>query len=258
MKTFETFIESEAFFPVLILLLVLLVCVFMWIVMSNKNDKRKRREKKNIKIDENAKIKIVSNGDEEVRVKKTKKQTNDEEPGRNEIAIVEEVKSVDPVYDFKPKKEVFLDKFVPMKEDEQKKEIKEEYEIIDYRNIDYGDLSVPPTPDIFKNETTVEDPLSLIQDKEEQIFPEEIKEQEVPNSTVSNSLNKAFNSTPSDDRIVHEDIKVEDEPKEYTSEKTEVFDFPDFDQEDIFSSGDIETEIINAAEDYIKKIMNNK
>ena len=42
MRTFENFIESEAFFPVLILLLVLLVCVFMWIMMSNKKEIKKR------------------------------------------------------------------------------------------------------------------------------------------------------------------------------------------------------------------------
>ena len=50
MRTFENFIESEAFFPVLILLLVLLVCVFMWIMMSNKKEIKKRRDKKKINI----------------------------------------------------------------------------------------------------------------------------------------------------------------------------------------------------------------
>ena len=67
-------------------------------------------------------------------------------------------------------------------------------------------------------------------------------------------VEKAFNSQPSNDTNINEDIKY-DMPNEYIGEKTEVFDFPDFDKEDIFSSGDIETEIINAAEDYIKNIM---
>ena len=41
MKTFELFIESEAFFPVLILLLIALVGVFMWIIMSDKREIRR-------------------------------------------------------------------------------------------------------------------------------------------------------------------------------------------------------------------------
>ena len=96
MRTFENFIESEAFFPVLILLLVLLVCVFMWIMMSNKKEIKKRRDKKKIKIDENAEIKIVSDGNEKVRVRKTQKNNIDDEPERTEIAIVEEEKGVFP------------------------------------------------------------------------------------------------------------------------------------------------------------------
>ena len=250
MRTFENFIESEAFFPVLILLLVLLVCVFMWIMMSNKKEIKKRRDKKKIKIDENAEIKIVSDGNEKVRVRKTQKNNIDDEPERTEIAIVEEVKGVSPAYNFKinEKKETIYDIDLP-NFNEGRFNTNNDQEEIDHKNIDYGDLSVPPVPDIFKDDKyeTAEVQVSIDNDNSKyKDMNLEIKDE--------SEVEKAFNSQPSNDTNINEDIKY-DMPNEYIGEKTEVFDFPDFDKEDIFSSGDIETEIINAAEDYIKNIM---
>lgn len=244
MKTFETFIESEAFFPVLILLLVMLVCVFMWIVLSNKKDAQKGREKKKIKIDTNAEIKIVSDGNDDVRVKKVKKENFDDEPERTEIAIVEEVPGNNSIFNIKKtrKQETETIYNIDLPNFNETRFIRDEEpvedEIIDYKNIDYGDLSVPPVPDIFKDEDEEKAALELASKKDELIT-------------------EAFNMPPNDNREINEDIKVEP-PKEYTGVKTEVFEFPDFDQDDIFSSGDIETEIITAAEDYIKDIMSNK
>lgn len=252
MRTFENFIESEAFFPVLILLLVLLVCVFMWIIMSNKNEAQKRRDKKKIKIDENAEIKIVSDGNEDVRVKKEKREEYQEEPERTEIAIVEEVKDTNLGFNFKEpeqKKETIYDIDIPDFNVGRFNETPSE-EVIDYKNIDYGDLSVPPVPDIFKDES--------ISEKEEKPFVSEhtydVVENEKDSLEETSELAQAFKSTPNGDTAIHEDIKFEP-PKEYVGEKTEIFDFPDFNQEDIFSSGNIENEIISAAEDYIKNIM---
>lgn len=240
MKTFENFIESEAFFPVLILLLVMLVGVFMWIILSNKKEAQKRRNKKNIKIDEDAEIKIFSDGDDDLRVRRRPaRKEEDDEPERSEIAIVEEVKDTAPIINFnmKPKEEeIIYDIPLPNFNEGRFTETSAEEEEIDYSKIDYGDLSVPPVPDIFKEE-------------------DEVK---IGNAQSDNvDALSAFNSHPTGDTEIHDDIKVE-EKHEYVGEKTEVFDFPAFDDEDIFSTGDIETEIINAAENYIKDIMSNR
>lgn len=250
MKTFETFIESEAFFPVLILLLVMLVCVFMWIVLSNKKEAQKRREKKKVKIDENAEIKIVSDGNDDVRIKKVKKEKFEDEPERSEIAIVEEVAGSNNYLEVKheePKETIYNIDLPNFNEARFTRE--DDEQIIDYKNIDYGDLSVPPVPDIFKDEFS-----DTAATKNENTSSNEIEQVEKENKNIEDY---AFNTTPNADREIHEDVKVEP-PKEYVGEKTEVFDFPDFDQDDIFSSGDIETEIITAAEDYIKDIMSGK
>lgn len=261
MKTFETFIESEAFFPVLILLLVMLVSVFMWIVLSNKKEEQKRREKKRIKIDENAEIKIVFDGLEhdDVKMQKTKREQTDDEPERTEIAIVEEVATPNDYINIEnDKKEIIYDIDLPnFNEARFTSEDKEDLT----KNVFYGDLSVPPVPDIFldddfsetKSKETGND---LVKDKsvDNNEKDENVIEVEKEESSVETN---AFNSTPTSDREIHEDVKV-DMPKEYVGEKTEIFDFPDFNQDDIFSTGDIESEIITAAEDYIKDIMSSK
>lgn len=277
MKTFETFIESEAFFPVLILLLVMLVCVFMWIVLSNKKEAQKRRDRKKVKIDENAEIKIVSDGyNNSIKPKKSKKEKIEEEPERTEIAIVEEV----PGNNFlnikhEPEDEVIYN--IELPNFNEARFTREEE--IDFSKIDYGDLSVPPVPDIFKDEFDDNKDDSI--EKEDQIetstYENLAKEKEVDNTTVDELVEEkreelsAFNQEVSEDREIHDEIKaetnvelkVENEPVEKVEDKfeienTEVLDFPDFNQDDIFSSGDIETEIITAAEDYIKDIMGNK
>lgn len=233
MKTFENFIESEAFFPVLILLLVMLVCVFMWIILSNKKEEQKRRSKKNIKIDEDAEIKIVSDGNDDLRVRRIPAGELDDvdEPERSEIAIIEEVKDSTPFVNFsmKPKEdETIYDIPLPNFNEGRFTETEYQEEEIQDNEIDYGDLSVPVVPDIFKEKGE--------------------------NGTNNVDFSNAFSTRPNGDTEINEDIKVE-EMNEYVGEKTEVFDFPAFDDEDIFSSGDIETEIINAAENYIKDIM---
>lgn len=253
MKTFETFIESEAFFPVLILLLVMLVGVFMWIILANKKEAQKRREKKHVKIDENAEIKIVSDGYESVRIKKVKKDKFEDEPERTEIAIVEEVAGSNNFLNIKREepKETIYDIDLPNFNEAR---FTRDEEAIDYKNIDYGDLSIPPVPDIFKDEFDEER-----EPEKESSFNEVVIDniEENNNSNEEKEDVNAFNLPPSENREINEDVKIE-EPVEYTGEKTEVFDFPDFNQEDIFSSGDIENEIISAAEDYIKDIMSNK
>lgn len=217
MKTFELFIESEAFFPVLILLLIALVGVFMWIIMSDKREIRRLREKKNIKIDENAKIKFVS--DTEAPAPKVEQEEKKEEPPTTEVSIVEEV-NVDNDY-FK--------------------------NYIDDNKKDFTDNANKPVEEISVNNHQVTEEVN----KEVLDIPSPKEEKSVEENT------NAFNKVPDDNREVNENIQVE-EPHEYKAEKTEVFDFPNFNEEDIFSSGDIEEEIIDAANNYIKDIMSKK
>ncbi len=63
MNTLGNFIESDVFFPILMILLLLLIGVFIWIVLSNRKQERLYKEKKrSVKIDEDAQIKIVDEG----------------------------------------------------------------------------------------------------------------------------------------------------------------------------------------------------
>ena len=189
MKAFETFIESDAFFPVLVLLLVALVIVFMWIILSNKNEVQKRRAKRNIKIDETAKIKIVSDHP----AKKTPKKMDEEieKPSRKEIAIVEEVGA---------KRSYFKDYFADEQED-----------IID-----------APSKDSY-----MEEDVKLNNNMDDFYATQEVYEEEEDPIKVAANIN------------------------------TDLLDFPDLDT-DTFSGIDIESEIINTANEYIKNIMNNK
>ena len=95
-------------------------------------------------------------------------------------------------------------------------------------------------------EETVEIP------KEEIVETPEVKEVETP------ELNNAFGTTPTDNTEINENIVVE-EPQEYTGEKTEIFDFPDFSDipggEEVEEEKDIDKEIIKVAEEYVSSVM---
>ena len=88
--------------------------------------------------------------------------------------------------------------------------------------------------------------------KEETVEVPAEKEVEMP------ELNNAFEAEPTEDNAINEDIVVE-EPKEYTGEKTEIFDFPDFSD---IPGGEvkeeeltIDEEIIKVAEEYVSSVM---
>ncbi|MCH5166257.1 MAG: hypothetical protein J1F35_00055 [Erysipelotrichales bacterium] len=192
MKAFETFIESDAFFPVLVLLLVALVIVFMWIILSNKTEVQQRRAKKNIKIDESAKIKIVS----DQPAKKVPKKIDEEieKPSRKEIAIVEEVGAKHSYF-----KDYFSDKQSDIVDDNKE-------EVVEPRN---------------------EEDIELDKDIDTFYANQESFEEEEDPIKVAENIN------------------------------TDLLDFPDLDT-DAFNGIDIESEIINSANEYIKNIMNKK
>lgn len=211
MKAFESFIESDAFFPILVLLLVMLVIVFIWIILSNRHAMIKQNEKRYVAIDENAKIKIVSDSPSK---EQTIPEVEEREPS-NEISIVEEIKVT-----------------------ENKTEDKEE-------NFEDNNIYQEPENINLANEITEEnvDPVEI--KKEDYEFPIE--------DEIINDIIDPFKATPSDNHEVNENVNVE-YPKEYTREKTEVFEFPEFKEEEV-SEQEIEDEIINTANEYIKNIM---
>ncbi len=244
MKTFENFIESEAFFPVLILLLVMLIGVFIWIMLSNKKIEKQRREKKhNIKIDENSEIKIVADSPGQKRPVIIEEE---EEPARTEIAIVEEVNVnqkrtiFDYEADLNPKKA-------------------EEYPEEEHYNSEVG---LVVTNEIHNEKESV-NVLKNIEDNQDiNLSSFTTDEPEIPNADNYQNdelafSNSAFEQQPNEDHFINEDIKVE-LPQEYTSEKTEIFDFPSFDENTEVNDSDIEEAVIASANEYIRNIMSKK
>lgn len=191
MKAFESFIESDAFFPILVLLLVMLVLVFVWIILSNRQAIIKKSEKRHVAIDENAKIKIVSDSPSK---EQTLPEVEEREPS-NEISIVEEVKVTDNKTD----------------EKEENLENSNTYQEQEDINIGQG-LEEENLAPIEINNEDFEFPMG----------------DEIINDF--NAIIDPFTATPSDNHEVNEEVNVE-YPKEYTREKTEVFEFPEFKEE---------------------------
>ena len=93
MGAFASFIESEAFFPILILLLMILMFTFVSILMSGKTKEKKRiQERKKIKLDENAQIQLVQDGEMNYNKKEIKEE---KEIGGKEVVLVKEIEAVE-------------------------------------------------------------------------------------------------------------------------------------------------------------------
>lgn len=231
MKTFEGFIESDAFFPILIILLIILIAVFVWIVISNKKEEQKKRLQKQMLIDESAEIKIIDNNHQSVELRSMDDIINneiiEEEPTRNEIAIVQEVTSINANnYDEEETKEI-----EPQEEEEFKKVIVDEDE-------DTNQDESIKVPGLFKEEVADIDNIDVHLNKEESIEAEEI---EIPTSKDE----------------AEEVVEEITEPVMTEEEKAieAAFALPDFDNID---DDDIEGEIIEAANKYIAEIMNKE
>lgn len=131
-------------------------------------------------------------------------------------------------------------------------------------SLDIGEkIVVPKTEEVVETpeETIeVEKTTQLVEEQEEQVEIPVTKDVEVPETKEVEmpEVNDAFSTTPSDDTSINEDIVVE-EPHEYISNKTEVFEFPDFSDipggEEVEEEYDIDKEILKTAEEYVSSVM---
>lgn len=289
MGTFTSFIESEAFFPVLIVLLVALVGVFIWIIVSNSKEAKKELDgKKNIVIDESAELKIIPDPSKQnANLGEVKELSVIEEEPSDEIKIIEE-------FSIKPKvvqEEVVIEPVIePIESNEEEVSIYEENptrEIQIIRNepevMEEELIEVVPNTSVgsdvpimmVEEDTNVQESIdnyvsNLVQPVEldglqtepvNELFDiqmnKTIEEEYEEDSTLNDNVEiNAFNTIPNEDVSINENISIET-PTEYTNEKTEVFDF-DFTalEQTKEDEEEIEKQIIDAANSYISSIMN--
>lgn len=311
MSSFEKFVNSNAFFPILVLLLVALVGALVWVIVSGKNaEKKKRERRKNIQIDQNSEIKVYSESGEEQELVEKREEleeapsneikmvvelNNDDIPKEKEELVesvviapeVEEVvepvvekvitETVEPVVEEVNNPEV-TETSIPLVTEEVTVETKEEVSSMDDVEIEIKEKELTDeTGDTYQipeigtiNEDNISSaeivniestPLDSNLDVGEEIeiahheLEDEGESVELPQikGEVIDDPNDVFAFNPTSNHEINENITVE-APQEYTGEKTEIFDFPDFlgeAENDI----DVEQEIINRANQYIEEIM---
>lgn len=276
MGTFVEFIESESFFPILILLLVLLMFIFASILMSGKKNQRKRiQERKKIKIDESAQVQLVQ--EREIANRTSKEEKMEIENGSTEVNLFLEQEDQVESVDIAEVEDIAKVQTVPLIEPTSVKKAEVNYTNLSDTEVEVSpfvveeeDLnnqySVPKSDVLNENavsEQIVDVELTKPVDKNDDIG-EEI---ELPNpirQDESNEIpviveekiqegNNAFGIKPDNNTTINENIQFE-RPKEYVSDKTEILEFPDFDS--ITQETDIEEKIIDAANKYIESIMN--
>lgn len=265
MGSFASFIESEAFFPVLILLLTLLMFTFVSILMSGRNqEKKKLQERKKIQIDENAQIQLVQDGEKNYNKKVDKKE--EKELGGKEVGLVKEIQAVE-----LSEVESELDAMRITVEDNSEKEIEvpdfnrpiedmEDEYVVQHQNVFEEDLN---DSEIVKVELTK--PIDSSNDFGEEIVIETSKIEDESGEEpiiserkeISNDEKDAFEMNANEDRTINESVDAEP-PKEYDGDKTEILDFPDFDFLDNDKSQSIDNQIINQANKYIENIMESR
>ncbi len=266
MGTFAEFIESDAFFPVLILLLLILMFTFVSILMSGKNKaKREMQERKKIQIDENAQVQLVQHG--VITDFKTEAVNDDEEEiGSNEVGLVKEVEAVDlsEVEEFIDNERVTIEK-----NPDTEIEVPELTRSIEDMTDEYlvaheeAKFDEPNESDIVKVEVST--PTALTSDIGEEVtIPQAAitdESKEVPAVSYENTEIKqesdAFKMNANENHSINDHIEYET-PKEYDGDKTEILEFPDFDFFDDDSTQKIETQIINQANKYIETVMESR
>lgn len=118
-----------------------------------------------------------------------------------------------------------------------------------------------PTIKEEENKEVINDVIPDFVESNEKVSVEPIKEEaneemEIPIPIVE-SPGLAFDSKPSEDSFINENIKI-DPVDEYDIEKTEIFDFPDFSKTEIDSKTaliDVESAVMEAANKYIESVM---
>lgn len=289
----ETFFNGPYFWPVVIGLLLLLFVVVIWTAIgSKKHEKKLEAESNNKPVEEVVTTTPTTKDIEEMKKEIEAKQNAIEkeeielpqpvakEPEVEEKTVVERRTEVAPDA---PKIEIPINEMdesqVPVEktdkvveENEPQIEVPETKTLVENEpvgerielefskpldaSLDIGEkIVVPKTEKVVETpEETIEikKTTQLVEEQEEQVELPEKKEVEIP------EVNDAFSTIPSEDTSINEDIVVE-ESHEYTSNKTEVFEFPDFSDipggEEIEEEYDIDNEIIKTAEEYVSSVM---
>lgn len=264
MGSFASFIESEAFFPILIILLMLLMFMFVSILMSGRNqEKKKMQERKKIQIDENAQIQLVQHGGSSVHREKV---TEEKEIGGTEVGLVKEIQAAE-LSEVEEELDAMRITIEDNADDEVKvpnynrpvEDMEDEY-IIERQNTLEEELN---ESEIVKVELT--EPTEYSSDSGEEITISKKKMEdesgEIPIIADEEKENiherDAFEMNANDDHTINEHVEA-DVPKEYEGDKTEILDFPDFDFLDDEKTQKIETRIINQANKYIESVMESR
>ncbi len=216
---FERFVTSGAFFPTLITLLILLVLVFIWVFVSSKKTEKNKLYQTSSHIFEVAEQEIIL-------------PPLKEEQEEQETKILEsyDIVAAEP-------EELTTEQEIKI---EEKKDFPIEQEI----------------PIKIEQESTFSFSNEIGTLQENKFIPNE--KVEIPLEKTTEEERVAFNSEPSQDTKIKEDIVVEEEKEPF--EKTEFFDFPDFSDIENVAEEEmqkkLEDEIIKTANIYIGEIMN--
>lgn len=256
MKAFEDFIVSDAFFPVLIGLMVVLVLVFVWILLSGKKKLNKNnikseqlQEEKREELDINPLAELEK---KELKIVETPEVivNNTSTDSINDVVVDIPINTMD---------ETPVDVFVPQ---EELNDVGETVEIehptpLVEENVPADqvvDIDIPSLKSEEQGEEVeIPDVKPVVEDSGETV---ELPVQKVLTNDVGEEA-VAFDTIPEANHNINNDIKVE--PKqEYTGEKTEIFDFPDFNnieaKSDDTLTGNVEDDVIKAANNYISTV----
>lgn len=221
MDMFEKFIMSDAFFPVLIVLLLLVVGVFVWILLSGR--KKVSAEVVTPIVTEEKPVEPVSVPQPSEVVEEPKV----EDAPKNEERPDELIRELCPINTMD---ETPVDIFVPTGDDDKDEGeavVIEHSEPLVEENVspdEYVDIELPQKRIIDEGET-VEIP-EASGDFED--VGEEVKIDDSPVSSPEvGKTSLAFDSVPYSNHAINTAVDTS-LPKEYVGEKTEIFDFPDF------------------------------
>lgn len=263
MGSFASFIESEAFFTVLILLLMILMFTFVSILMSGKKqEKKKMQERKKIQIDENAQIQLVQHGEKTHNIEHV--ENKEKEIGGTEVGLVKEVEAAE----LEEVEEELDTMRITVEESQEIKvtdytrpieDMEDEY-VVQHQNALEEELN---ESEIVKVEMT--EPTDNSNEIGEEInIPistpkEEVDEEPIITQDINKNSNSkdAFEMNADEDHTINETVEYEP-PQEYDGDKTEILDFPDFGFLDDDSSNNVETKILDQANKYIETIMESR
>lgn len=261
MEALENLVKSDAFFPVILALLVVLLVLFCYFIISNKKRENLKRNRQEQPMAIQEEIKLL----EEKEVEPTKVETPPVELPLVDIPIpkmddtevmIEETESVTEKQEEAVEIPVVME---PIKEGP-----------VDASEIVNIEAAVPldKASDVGEKVEIPNVTESYEETPEEQVIIEEsgpVVENNVnPNDLVEIGIElpgmkeQAFDGVPAPTTSINENI-VYEEPKEYTGEKTEIFDFPDFSEvtgaDDTKKNINVDEEIIKTANEYIASIM---